>query len=235
MVSPSLKGLRIHDFAIGRTHELVISNEAELLMTIESATQFCLDNGDVFAVFTHSWHMCQLMLTPSHDMMIESNMGWLSRHAGFHEDVPEWPEHMGNRLPAHWHSRARMVAGAMSRAFIDAAELEFPAELQIQIHPTNERLEREGFLPPEPRAPIEGAATIGFVFGEEQTMGWFAERLAPGLGLDPAVASIQDVHQEIQNRYESVIGPLNRLTGAPGHADHVVELTGDGWTPHRAC
>ena len=62
--------------------------------------------------------------------------GDLAKTAGFRNTVTDWPEHLGAMLPASWHARAKMVAEAITRAFVDACGLSFPAQLVVDIHPT---------------------------------------------------------------------------------------------------
>ena len=212
-------------FGIGADQTLAAADEMRLLTGLEAAIDFCLARGNVFAIFDWQDEFCQLLLDPDHDMHVESSFGDLAQHAGFTDQVDGYPWLWGSRLPAQWHARAKMAAGAMTRAFIEAGKIDFPTELSVTILPT-----KSDSAASEPGAYIEGAPSVGFMFGEDRPMGWFIEGLTAHLDLDPAVASIPEIMQVIHSQLENEHGPLNRETRSPIDADYVVELDRDGFT-----
>ena len=220
----------MHNFTIGSAQQLEAADEIALLTGIEAALDFCLDAGNVFAIFDWKNDFCQIYLDAYHDMHLETTYGELAKHAGFHESVEQWPSHSGNFLPASWHARAKMVAGAMTRAFIDAGNMSFPATISVQILPTGNAVTGDPQTIQTPATP--GAQTIGFVFGEDKPMGWFVERLGAALGLYAATASIEDVKNRIQTRWANTAqhsrrGPHTDLSwGSTGHeiTQHSVKL-----------
>ena len=120
-------------FRIGGGQVLAANDEMELLAGIESAIDFCLAEGNVFAIFDWKSDYCQIFLDPGGGLHAESTYGDLVAHAGFKERPADWPWHSGTYLPPEWHARAKMVAEAMTRAFIDGGKIRFPAELEVQI------------------------------------------------------------------------------------------------------
>ena len=217
-------------FTIGSGQRLEAADEMTLLAGIEAALDFCLASGNVFAIFDHQSDFCQIALDPEGNLHLETTFGEFASHAGFHEQAEEWPWHSGNFLPSFWHARAKMVASAMTRAFIDAGNMTFPAVVMVEILPTGNGNVAEVASVERP-APVERAKTIGFLFAADRPRGWFAEQIAPSLDLPPHT-SIEKVKKRIHQLVEAEAGPLNRNEAAPASADYIVELCSAGnlWT-----
>ena len=213
------------EIGFGADQRLVAGDGLALLTGIEQVIDFCLEAGDVFAVFDWRGEFCQLAIDADSDMHVESSLGDLVRHAGLTDSVAGFPWLWGSRLPASWHARSKMAAGAISRAFIEAGGMTFPAEVQVTVMKTP-----AAPAPKKPSAWIDGAPSVGFVFAEDRPLGWFAEGLAPLVGLDPATASIEDVQRRIHSRLENEYGPLNLERRHPIDADYVVELSYDNFS-----
>ena len=209
---------------IGTGQGHLVGDESQLLACLEQGLDLCLATGEAFAVFDWQGEFCQAAVDSDGDMHVESSFGELVKHAGFNKPVIEISWLWGNRLPSEWHARAKMAAGAMTRAFITGG-MTFPAELSITILPTRTE-------PTEPKIPAmphtEGAPTIGFMFGEDRPRGDFIQALAGAEGLDADTATMTDLVNAIQSRLQTELGPLNRIERYPSDADYIVTLTTDG-------
>jgi len=211
------------DFQLGSGQLIHAADEMALIVGIEAAIAFCLETSNVFAIFDRGGEFCQLYLDTDHDMHVETSFGGLARHAGFTAEVPEFDWLSKNFLPATWHARAKMAAGAMARAFIDTG-MKFAATLTLEIHSTGKAPSDQPANPVRDTS-TEGATTIGFLFNEDRPMSYFLELLAPALGLAQA-SSIDEIYAAIKIQIEAEYGPLNLERSDPSSADLVVELGG---------
>ncbi len=175
-------------FELGKSQQVRVESAMELLDALEALVDQCIEKGNVFAVVEHGDEFCQLSLDADDDLHIETSLGDLAEHAGFSEAVPEFAFLKANRLPASWHARAKMTADAMSRAFIDAGKMTFPADLGVQIHRAAAEVVNEDTLPPH----IDGAPTIGFCFGADRPVQTFIDEISPVLGIE--AETIGEIH-----------------------------------------
>lgn len=208
-------------FKIGSDQPLTVASPSELLASIESLVNGCLERGNVFAIIHYKGSFTQLFLDEDDDMHIETSLGDLAEYAGFNQSVPGFDWLAGNVLPADWHGRAKMAAEAMSRAFIDAANMAFPAELTYSIHPT----QGEPPPPPPPHPQEPGHPTLGFCFGADLPMNSFIDELGPPLGVTSR--SLEAIFDAIQAGLETQHGKLTR-TADWLHANMIVEIGGTG-------
>ncbi len=215
-------------FILGKSEKLRVESAMELLEGLEALVDWCVERGEVFAIIEHGSEFCQLLLDADDDLHIETSLGDLAEHAGFDESVPEFAFLKANRLPASWHARAKMTADAMTRAFIDAGKMTFPADLDVQVHPAIVETASDDTPPPH----TEGAPTIGFCFGEDRPVHTFVDEISPVLGIE--AETIGEIRDALQQLLEVLHGPLNRIEDWQS-ADIIVELgskgpAGDPWT-----
>lgn len=127
------EGIGVSSFSIGGGQLLAAEDNISLLAGVEAVVDFCLAEGSVLAVFTWNDSFCQVHVDSDNDMHVESSFGSLAKHAGLSEPVEGYAWLSGNRLPSDWPARAKMTAGAITRAFIHAGGMTFPAELSVVI------------------------------------------------------------------------------------------------------